>query len=76
MPKLPSIKTTTLLKILLKLGFLKHHQTGGHLQLKHADGRRVTVPMHLGKDIKKGTLGAILKDINLTKEDFVKVLRK
>ncbi|MEK7504591.1 MAG: type II toxin-antitoxin system HicA family toxin [Patescibacteria group bacterium] len=35
MPKIPSVKITKLLKILLKLGFFKHHQTGSHLQLKH-----------------------------------------
>lgn len=76
MPKIPSLKTTKLLKILLKLGFFKHHQTGSHLQLKHSDGRRVTIPIHKGRDIKKGTLNAILNDINLTKNEFIKAFNK
>jgi predicted RNA binding protein YcfA (HicA-like mRNA interferase family) len=45
------------------------------LQLKHPDGRRVTLPIHAGKDIKRGTLGGILKDIRLTKEDFIEAMR-
>ncbi|PIV08766.1 hypothetical protein COS52_00970 [Candidatus Roizmanbacteria bacterium CG03_land_8_20_14_0_80_39_12] len=76
MPKLPAIKIAKLLKTLLKLGFVKHHQSGSHLQLKHVDGRRVTIPMHLGKDIKKGTLNGIIKDINLTKDDFIRALKQ
>lgn len=76
MPKIPSIKTVKLLKILLKLGFFKHHQTGSHLQLKHSDGRKVTIPIHKGKDIKRGTLNAILNDINLTKNEFIKAFNK
>ena len=47
---------------------------GSHRVMKHADGRRTTVPMH-GKDIPKGTLLAILRDIEITKEDFVKLLK-
>ena len=75
MPKLPAVKISKLLKTLLHLGFVKHHQTGSHLQLKHADGRRVTIPMHAGKDIKKGTLNGILKDIRLSRDDFIKALK-
>ncbi|MEK7504592.1 MAG: type II toxin-antitoxin system HicA family toxin [Patescibacteria group bacterium] len=36
----------------------------------------MTVPIHKGKDIKKGTLNAILGDINLTKDEFVKAFNK
>lgn len=75
MPKLPSIKINKLLSAILKLGFLEHHRSGSHLQLKHPDGRRVTIPMHAGKDIKKGTLGGILRDIRLSKDEFVKLLK-
>ena len=75
MPKLPSVKISKLLKTLLKLGFFEHRQAGSHLQLKHSDGRRVTIPMHAGKDIKKGTLNGILKDIRLSREEFVQALK-
>jgi predicted RNA binding protein YcfA (HicA-like mRNA interferase family) len=75
MSKLPAIKAGKLTKVLLKLGFFKHHQVGSHAQFKHLDGRRVTVPIHQGKEIPHGTLQAILKDIEISKEDFIKLLR-
>jgi len=75
MPKIPSVKISRLLKTLLHLGFVEHRQSGSHLQLKHPDGRRVTIPIHSGKDIKKGTLNGILKDIRITRDEFIEALR-
>jgi len=43
--------------------------------MKHSDGRRTVVPMHSNKDIPKGTLLAILKDIQITKEEFMEILQ-
>ena len=34
------------------------------------DGRWTTVPIHKGKDIAKGTLRKILKDVNITYDEF------
>lgn len=76
MPKLPVIKAKQLLKALLKLGFYKHHQAGSHIQLKHSDGRRTTVPYHPSHEIRSGTLKAILDDIEISTDEFIKVLRK
>lgn len=73
MPKLPVIRAKQLLKTLIKLGFYKHHQAGSHIQLKHADGRRTTIPYHPNQEVRKGTLKAILDDIELSIEDFLKV---
>jgi predicted RNA binding protein YcfA (HicA-like mRNA interferase family) len=75
MPKLPVVKADKLLKTLLKLGFEKHHQVGSHIQLKHADGRRTTIPYHPKQEIRKGTLKSIIDDINLTVEEFIAVLK-
>ena len=76
MAKLPVIKAKELIKVLQKLGFFKYHQLGSHAQFKHPDGRRVTVPIHPGKDIGKKTLKGIIQDIDLTIEEFIKILRK
>lgn len=76
MPKLPVIKAKILLKTLYKTGFIKHHQAGSHIQLKHPDGRRTTIPYHPEKEIRRGTLKAILNDIDLSAEDFVRILKK
>lgn len=76
MPKLPVVKARILLVTLKKLGFYKHHQVGSHIQLKHPDGRRVTIPYHPSKEIRRGTLKAIIYDLDMTVEEFVKALKK
>lgn len=76
MPKLPVVKAEKLLRTLNKLGFQKHHQAGSHIQLKHADGRRTTIPYHPKQEIRKGTLNSIIDDIDLTIEEFINALKK
>ncbi|MBU4298598.1 type II toxin-antitoxin system HicA family toxin [Patescibacteria group bacterium] len=75
MPKLPVLRSKELIQVLIKLGFYKHHQVGSHAQFKHSDGRRVTVPIHSGKDIGRKTLKGIIDDINITIEEFIKFPR-
>lgn len=76
MPKLPVVKARLLLKTLKKLGFYKHHQAGSHIQLKHPDGRRTTIPYHPNQEIRRGTLKSIIDDLDLTIEEFIKALKK
>lgn len=76
MPKLPIIKARILYKVLLKIGFKKNHQVGSHIQIKHPDGRRTTIPYHPSHEIRSGTLKAILDDIELSVDEFIKILRK
>lgn len=76
MPKLPVIKARELLRILKKHGFYKHHQVGSHIQLKHADGRRTTVPYHPSQEIRRGTLKAIIDDLEMTIEEFTAAIKK
>lgn len=74
MPKLPIVKAIKLVKILKKSGFVEYHQVGSHVQLKHSDGRRITIPMHSQKDIRKGTLKAIIRSLDMTVEEFIELL--
>lgn len=76
MPKLPVIKARELIRVVNRLGFFKFHQVGSHAQFKHPDGRRITVPIHKGKDVGKKTLKGIINDLELTLEEFLRVLRK
>jgi len=75
MPKLPVVKANKLYKTLQKLGFSKHHQAGSHIQLKHPDGRRTTIPFHANKEIRRGTLKAIIDDLDMSVEEFTKALK-
>ncbi|MFZ2303480.1 MAG: type II toxin-antitoxin system HicA family toxin [Minisyncoccia bacterium] len=65
MPKLPSITSKKLLKMLAQVEFEVDHTTGSHYILYRAkDNARVTVPFH-SKDIPKGTLYTIMKSAGL-----------
>lgn len=68
------VKTKDIVRVLEKLGFFKWHQVGSHAQYKHEDGRRTTVPLHYGKDIKKKMLHGILHDIGIAVEELRNVL--
>ena len=64
-----TIRPKELVRILEKLGFVRERSAGGHAHFRHPDGRWTTIPMH-NKELKKGTLHAILKSIGLTLEDL------
>lgn len=75
MVKLPSVKTRELVRALERLGFFEYHKVGSHAQFKHPDGRRVTIFVHAGRDMKKGMLHGILRDIDVDEEEFIELLR-
>ena len=73
--RLPTLKTKDLIRVLQKDGFVLAHQKGSHATYKHpVTQKRVTVPIHPGKDLKRGLLRGILNDLNLTPEEFLKKL--
>ncbi|MBM3209048.1 addiction module toxin, HicA family [Candidatus Shapirobacteria bacterium] len=73
MPKLSPIKAIKLLKIFRSLGFAEIRQRGSHLILQNADGRETVVPIHQGEEIGRGLLRKILRDINLSPDQFNKL---
>lgn len=73
MPKLSPISGTRLIKILSKQGFIKVRQKGSHARLEHPDGRKTSVPIHSGEGVGVGLLRKILRDVNLTPEQFSKL---
>ena len=60
---------------LQKAGFVIVRQKGSHVRLLHADCRVVTVPDHRGQDIGRGLLRKILRDAELTRAEFVELLK-
>lgn len=60
------MKAKDLLKQLRMDGWYEVAQKGSHLQLKHPTKKgKVTIPIHPGKEIAKGTLNQILKTAGL-----------
>ncbi len=78
MPKIPPLKGKEILALLLKCGFVKHHQAGSHIQLRHARRieLRVTIPRHDKFDLPPFVIGSILKQADITKEEFMRMLKK
>ena len=74
MSKLPVISGRELCNILEKAGYFKDHQTGSHIILrhKHPPYRRLTVPDH--KEIAKGTLRAIIRQVGMTVDAFKEMI--
>jgi len=62
------------IKVLRKLGWYEVNQVGSHKQFKHDKIKgRVTLP-HPKKDLAMGTQKSILKQMQITKEEFEKWL--
>jgi predicted RNA binding protein YcfA (HicA-like mRNA interferase family) len=70
MVKLIPVSGKKMCKILEKLGFEKIHGKGSHVRFRHIDGRRTVVPVHANEDIGKGLLNEILKQSQISREDY------
>lgn len=74
MTKLPQIKPRDIEKVLAKLGFVSRPGKGSHVVYKHPDGRRTVVAGHR-RPVRVGTLRAILRQIEITTEEFLQLLK-
>ena len=74
MPKLPVVSGNEIIQALEKIGFKVVRQKGSHVRMKHKDNRVVTIPVHGNKSVGKGLLRKILRDAELTIEQFKEIL--
>ena len=72
---LKPISADKLVKILTKIGFIPVRQKGSHIILRHPDGRSTVIPIHAGEKIGKGLLLKILRDVGITKEDYLRLAK-
>lgn len=70
MTRLPRLKGREVISALQKSGFRVLRIKGSHHFLMHPDGRRTVVPVHSGEVIGPGLLTKILRDCELTAEEF------
>lgn len=76
MTKLPVLKGAEIIKLLQAIGFEVIRQRGSHVYLRHSDGRRTVVPVHKGKDIDRGLLRKIIRDVELSYQEFMGLTQK
>lgn len=76
MTELPVVTPRRLIRALERAGFYLHHVRGSHRFLKHPQksSLRVCVPYH-NRDMKRGTLRAVLREADITIEQLVDLLR-
>jgi len=72
MSKLPVISGSKTVKALIKFGYYVRDQEGSHIHLRHPFRKPLTIPNH--KEIARGTLGKIIKEADLTVEEFRRLL--
>ena len=73
--KLPVISGKDAVKVFEKLGYVQVRQTGSHIRMKHISDRSkisLTIPNH--KVLGKGLLRKLLRDVDISIEDFVRIL--
>lgn len=73
MPKLPHISGAEIQRALERLGFQKVRQSGSHVVMKQ-EGKGCVVPMH--SEVKVGTLAGLLRQAEVSSEEFLLALRK
>ena len=75
MSRLPTISPRKMCRVLETLGFELVRQKGSHMFYRHPDGRATVVPYHAGEDLGRGLMRSILRDIKLSRDDFLDLLK-
>ncbi len=74
MSRLPTLSAREVCRVLEKLDFEPIRQKGSHIFYRHPDGRTTIVPVHRGEDLGRGLLRSILRDIEISRDEFLKLL--
>ena len=73
MSKLPVVSGKEVIKALMKLGYYIRGRESSHVHLRHPSRKPLTIPEH--KEIARGTLRAIIREAELTVEEFRALLK-
>lgn len=76
MSKLPVIDVKTFEAILFKLRFNFIRQKGSHKFYRHPDGRYTTLPHHGKTDLSRPLIREIIKQIEISPEEFQKLINE
>jgi predicted RNA binding protein YcfA (HicA-like mRNA interferase family) len=70
MSRLPSVTGRQVIAALNRMGFQEIRVRGSHHYLRHTDGRATVVPVPRRRNDQSGLLSKILRDAEITREDF------
>jgi predicted RNA binding protein YcfA (HicA-like mRNA interferase family) len=74
--RLPIVDFKSMDRLLRKLDFVSVRQKGSHVFYRHPDGRTTTLPRHPGRDLARPLVREILREIELTVEQFNQELKR
>lgn len=76
MSEYPAVTGKKLLKELLRCGYIPCRTKGSHTTIRHPDNKFIiaTIPEYT-KDLGKGLLDSIRKQLQLSKEEFILILK-
>jgi len=72
MTRLPRLTGKEAARALRRIGSDVVRTRGSHVFLKHPDGRVTTIPLHSRETLGPGLLRSILRDVELSVEDFIR----
>lgn len=74
MTRLPRITGKDVVRALEQAGFKILRTRWSHSFLRHPDGRTTVIPVHAGETLGPGLLGKILRDVDLSRDELLKLL--
>jgi predicted RNA binding protein YcfA (HicA-like mRNA interferase family) len=74
--RLPIVDFKTMDRLLRRIGFVAVRQKGSHVFYRHVDGRTTTLPNHPGRDLARPLIREILREIELTPDQFQEELKR
>lgn len=74
MDKIKPLPAKKVIRALEKIGFKQIRQKGGHLFMRHPDGRTTLITVHPGEDIGKGMIRKIISDAELTRDEWLELI--
>ena len=71
-PRLPAVSGEEVAKALSRAGFERINPRGSHIKFRDSEGRTVIIPSH--RELARGTLHSVLKQADLSTEEFARLL--
>jgi len=74
MDRIKPLPAKKVIRALEKIGFKQIRQKGGHLFMRHPDGRTTLITIHPDEDIGKGMIRKIISDAKLTRDEWLELI--
>ena len=75
MSSIPNVTGRMLIKFVKSIGYKLSRQKGNHRIFIHDYNKTLTIPVYKKKTVKIGLLGGILRDIGISKTEFINSIR-